>query len=154
LLGLALGACGFAPELDGAYRCGPDDACPQGLRCASDGWCRAEGERTEPPSNTVTSAPTDQVSTTGCTPRTCAELECGEALDGCGGVISCGSCTDGKKCGVGGPNRCGIGDCRARNCDVLQAECGLVSDTCSKVIECGHCDDGVFCGATMPNRCG
>src|ERR1019366_5304794 len=44
----------------------------------------------------------------GCTPRTCSQLKppvgCGEAGDGCGGVIMCGSCTPPQTCGGGDPD--------------------------------------------------
>ena len=33
--------------------------------------------------------------------------DCGKAPDGCGGVIDCGLCPAGSKCGNAGPNKCG-----------------------------------------------
>jgi hypothetical protein len=47
-----------------------------------------------------------------CVPRTCAaqDISCGPAGDGCGGLISCGSCTAPETCGGGGePSVCGGG---------------------------------------------
>ena len=46
-----------------------------------------------------------------CTPRTCSQLgaTCGAVSDGCGGVLSCGSCSAGMFCGGAGvPNACGV----------------------------------------------
>jgi chitodextrinase len=56
--------------------------------------------------------------TTGsaCTPTTCAALgkNCGSVADGCGGTLSCGSCTSPQTCGGGGTaNVCGGGDTTA-----------------------------------------
>jgi hypothetical protein len=45
-----------------------------------------------------------------CTPTTCAALgdNCGSVSDGCGGTLTCGSCTAPDTCGGGGtPNVCG-----------------------------------------------
>ena len=45
-----------------------------------------------------------------CTPTTCAALgkNCGNPADGCGGTLSCGSCTSPQTCGGGGvANLCG-----------------------------------------------
>jgi hypothetical protein len=46
---------------------------------------------------------------TNCTKLTCAEehVECGPAGDGCGGILTCGSCPAGEQCGVTGtPSKC------------------------------------------------
>lgn len=62
-----------------------------------------------------TSAPQLVVTTDGsttCTPKTCAQVgaNCGSVSDGCGGTLSCGSCTAPATCGGGGtPNVCGGG---------------------------------------------
>ena len=47
-----------------------------------------------------------------CTPKTCAQLgyTCGITGDGCGGSLSCGSCTNPQYCGGGGFNQCGGND--------------------------------------------
>ncbi|MFP2899448.1 tryptophan synthase alpha chain, partial [Corallococcus sp. 4LFB] len=45
-----------------------------------------------------------------CTPMTCESqgLDCGYAIDGCGGTLHCGECAEGQACGGGGlPNVCG-----------------------------------------------
>ena len=49
---------------------------------------------------------------TTCTPKTCATLgkNCGAVPDGCGGTLSCGTCTAPQTCGGSGtPNVCGNG---------------------------------------------
>src|SRR5271156_5571541 len=45
-----------------------------------------------------------------CNPLTCAKLgyDCGPAGDGCGGALSCGTCTGKETCGGGGKfSQCG-----------------------------------------------
>ncbi|MFB1480458.1 hypothetical protein [Corallococcus sp. RDP092CA] len=45
-----------------------------------------------------------------CMPMTCESqgLDCGYAIDGCGGTLHCGECAEGQACGGGGvPNVCG-----------------------------------------------
>src|SRR5690606_35843580 len=80
-----------------------------------------------------------------CTPTTCEELaiDCGEALDGCGGRLLCGRCAEGETCGAGGPNVCAAGDCVPTTCEALAAECGLASDRCAAVLDCGGCASGI-----------
>jgi hypothetical protein len=48
-----------------------------------------------------------------CTPKTCADAgyQCGSAPDGCGGLLSCGTCPTGQTCGMFGPNTCGPNLC-------------------------------------------
>jgi hypothetical protein len=43
-------------------------------------------------------------------PKTCADLayDCGEANDGCGNTMACGSCTAPATCGACSPGRCGV----------------------------------------------
>jgi len=83
-----------------------------------------------------------------CTPKTCSALDadCGDTSDGCGNVISCGTCSNGETCGAGGPNRCGVGACTPTTCAAASAECGLVGDGCGKTLDCGTC--------TLPKTCG
>lgn len=48
-----------------------------------------------------------------CAPTTCLEqnVECGDIVDGCGGVLNCGSCDQGESCGGGGQlNVCGTSE--------------------------------------------
>ncbi|APR86701.1 Tryptophan synthase alpha chain [Minicystis rosea] len=92
-----------------------------------------------------------------CTPKTCAELgaNCGLAGDGCGGAISCGTCTAPQTCGGGGvPSQCGS-SCHAKTCQQLDIECGPAGDGCGGVIQCGSCPAGQTCGGGgMPGVCG
>lgn len=76
-----------------------------------------------------------------CVPKTCEQLtaNCGTQPDGCGNLISCGSCIEGQTCGAAGPNQCGTGTCTPQTCTSLGLSCGSASDTCGGIIECGDC---------------
>lgn len=91
-----------------------------------------------------------------CTPKTCEELgaDCGELVEPCGAVLSCGQCDDGETCGAVTPNRCGTGSCVPKTCNQLGAACGLIGDGCSSVLQCGTCPNDEVCGASQPNQCG
>jgi hypothetical protein len=84
-----------------------------------------------------------------CAAQTCAEqnIQCGLAGDGCGLLISCGSCTTTKSCGGGGvPSQCGSGGtCARATCARLGNECGFASDGCDGVLDCGGCGTGARC---------
>ena len=93
----------------------------------------------------------------GCVPTSCAELgaECGQAQDGCGNALECGTCGDGLTCGAAGTNRCGSGECVPKTCSELGADCGSVSDGCSATLACGDCTSPETCGgAGKANQCG
>lgn len=92
----------------------------------------------------------------GCTPKTCQPDQCGELLDGCTGILRCGTCAPGTVCGGGGtPNVCGRGTCIAKTCFELGKNCNFVSDGCSKLLDCGRCMRPSDCGANgKPNVCG
>ncbi len=83
----------------------------------------------------------------GCVPWTCAKLgaQCGQAPDGCGGVLECGTCAAGQFCGGKGANVCGTDPCTNRSCSDANASCSYVSDGCGSVIDCGRCQDGEVC---------
>ncbi len=68
-----------------------------GTTCNNDGDCRA-GQTC-----------VDGICTGPCISATCLDLgfDCGEAADGCGGVVLCGSCPSGQTCGASTPNHCG-----------------------------------------------
>lgn len=83
-----------------------------------------------------------------CFPRTCASEghACGDAPDGCGGVIDCGACPKDTICGGGGPNKCGTAKCEPATCTAVGANCGFPSDLCGSTLSCGGC--------TAPQTCG
>jgi hypothetical protein len=84
-----------------------------------------------------------------CNRRTCAQLNanCGTISDGCGGTLSCGTCTNGQMCGGTTPNRCGC------TCDPTW--CGTVS-ICGTTMTCPtNCVSPQSCGGGgVANRCG
>jgi hypothetical protein len=92
-----------------------------------------------------------------CTPKTCAQLgaNCGLAGDGCGGAISCGTCTPPQTCGGGGvPSVCGS-NCTPKTCAQLAIQCGPAGDGCGGVVQCGTCPGGQTCGGGgLPGVCG
>lgn len=92
-----------------------------------------------------------------CVPITCDDVgaECGSIPDGCGGKLSCGTCSTGSQCGGGGQNVCGTDPCQPKTCVQLDASCGFVSDGCSEAIDCGGCPAPQSCGgAGEANQCG
>lgn len=92
-----------------------------------------------------------------CTPRACLQqnLECGQAGDGCGGTLNCGTCPMGQVCGAGGPGRCGSGGCTPRTCADQGLSCGPAGDGCGNLIQCGNCTAPDTCGGGgTPGVCG
>jgi len=94
-----------------------------------------------------------------CTKRTCSELgiDCGPAADGCGGLLSCGTCVPPATCGGGGiPGKCGGGSCKPATCTSLGLTCGLAGDGCGGTLDCGKCptDAGSCVPLTCGGRCG
>ena len=93
-------------------------------------------------------------------PSSCEELDanCGTVTDTkCGGVVKCGTCDVGQRCGAAGPNRCGTTheQCTPKTCaDLPDVECGLQSDGCNGQIDCGTCPVGQSCGFGGPSKCG
>jgi hypothetical protein len=101
----------------------------------------------------------------GCTPKTCASIgaNCGPVADGCGGLLSCGTCSSPYICGGGGTsNRCGNSfatdagmACAPKTCATLGANCGLAGDGCGGTMSCGSCSFPDICGGGgVPSRCG
>ena len=104
---------------------------------------------------------------TACVAKTCAELDvqCGLAGDGCGGILTCGTCPSGQQCGgPGNPSKCVAavptlpdgGACVPKTCaDYLaqNMDCGEQSDGCGGVINCGQCTAPEFCGGGGPSKC-
>lgn len=77
---------------------------------------------------------------------------CGDQTDGCSGIISCGTCSNGQTCGGGGTaNQCGS-SCVAMTCDSIGASCGPQGDGCGNQIECGNCPSGKLCQGN-PSAC-
>jgi len=95
-----------------------------------------------------------------CAPKTTCPTgqDCGYAPDGCGGLVACGTCSDGKACGVGEPpvaNKCGkVSSCMPHAC-AAEIACGYASDGCSGVADCGTCPPGKTCnnGKCGSNAC-
>jgi formylglycine-generating enzyme required for sulfatase activity len=121
LRALCVGAAGLTPWILGA------PACSQGASAGPGGHLTLDASADGHDGNG------------GCTPASCgsSEAECGDAPDGCGGVVHCGQCTAGHTCGAGGPNRCGTGSCTPKVCQ--PGQCGWVSDGCAAVLDCGAC---------------
>ncbi|MEI8255412.1 MAG: hypothetical protein WCJ30_07025, partial [Deltaproteobacteria bacterium] len=91
-----------------------------------------------------------------CHPRTAcpAGLNCGLYPDGCGGTISCGTCTAPDSCGGGGAsNVCGRPMCTPTTTCPAGLNCGLISNGCGGTVNCGTCPAGQVCGLRMPNVC-
>lgn len=130
-----------------AYQCKADIDCPLGQSCV----------------NHLCVLPNSGGDGGVCIPKTCNEVgaNCGTTLDGCGGVLTCGTgpnggCAAGTTCGGGGKaNICGNGSCVAQDCSQLGATCGFVSDGCGTVLNCGGCSAFQTCGGSgIQNRCG
>jgi hypothetical protein len=99
--------------------------------------------------NTVPPAPPQ------CTPKTCAQqgIDCGQAGDGCGNVITCPACPAGTTCGgAGTPNKCGAPPCVKQTC--AAGQCGTIADGCGGTATCAPCAMGTCGGAGTPNMCG
>jgi hypothetical protein len=93
-----------------------------------------------------------------CNPLTCAGqgVGCGQAGDGCGNVIDCGTCPAGQTCGGGGmPSQCGAPACTPKSCAQQNIQCGPAGDGCGNALMCGTCPAGQTCGGGgMPGVCG
>lgn len=89
-----------------------------------------------------------------CVPKTCASLgaSCGTVSDGCGGQLSCGTCTGPQDECDPTTRRC---ECRPKTCASLGASCGTnVPDGCGGVIpSCGSCSPLQTCGARLACVC-
>ena len=113
------------------------------------------GTVSEPPAAREPFAP---ASSLACQAQTCQSLakNCGPVSDGCGGVLECGACGSGQRCGGGGgPNVCGYGACTPASCAEQGKDCGSVSDGCGNMVVCGTCGAGQVCGGGgIPNVCG
>jgi hypothetical protein len=92
-----------------------------------------------------------------CVPQTCASqgVQCGQAADGCGGVLNCGTCSTGT-CGGGGvAGKCGSFSCTPSTCAAQGYTCGSTGDGCGNILNCGGCAAGTTCGGGgTPGKCG
>ena len=92
---------------------------------------------------TSTSTTTSSTTTTTCVPlTTCPGGDnCGTIPDGCGGTVSCGSCTAPDTCGGGGtPNVCGCTDSTFM----------CINTGCPRATEFNACGQAVPCGFNCP----
>lgn len=134
--------CGeVADGCGGVVSCGPDACATAGQICGGGGV-----------PNKCGTTPIQ-----ACTPKTAAQAcvggkNCGWVSNGCGGVVSCGTCGAGQSCGLGGANICGP-NCVPKTCAQLGKNCGLSSDGCGATLNCGTCGAGQICGAYSPNVC-
>ena len=84
-----------------------------------------------------------------CVPISCMSqgIMCGPAGDGCGGQLSCGTCTPPQTCGGGGvPGVCGNTLCTPTTCTALGLGCGPAGDGCGGQLDCGSCPINETCG--------
>jgi hypothetical protein len=144
--------CGVSGDgCGGSIMCG---SCTNPLYCGGGGFNKCGGNNGLTPDGGV-----------ACTPTTCAALgyNCGQAADGCGGLLNCGSCTNPEFCGGGGYDTCGGNDgltpdggvaCTAKTCASLGYTCGASGDGCGGVINCGTCTAPQFCGGGGFDTCG
>jgi hypothetical protein len=93
-----------------------------------------------------------------CVPTTCAAQgkDCDTISDGCGGTLSCGSCTAPQSCGGGGvANVCGTDACVPTTCATQGKDCDTISDGCGGTLSCGSCAAPETCGGGgVANVCG
>ncbi|MDP3154626.1 MAG: hypothetical protein Q8N23_18250 [Archangium sp.] len=144
-----------APRCDSTTCFGCCDATGQCQGGGATDACGAQGNRCDVCVGSQTCA-LGRCQAPSCLPANCAALgfDCGQAEDGCGGVLECGSCGVGRTCGGGGRrNVCAPGVCTPASCAALNAECGRVSDGCAALLTCGSCSAGSSCGLNAPNRC-
>ncbi|HLK35152.1 MAG TPA: hypothetical protein VKU41_00280 [Polyangiaceae bacterium] len=143
------------------YQCGPAaDGCGGLLDC---GTC--PGGQTCGGGGAFKCGSSEGGTTTTCVPKTCQSLgfNCGVAGDGCGGLLTCGSCSSPQFCGGGGFNVCGSNNglgpdggaiCTPRTCQDLGFNCGPAGDGCGGLLDCGSCTSPQFCGGGGFNKCG
>jgi hypothetical protein len=104
--------------------------------------------------NCIPSAPQN------CTPRSCQAqgIACGPAGDGCGGQLSCGTCTPPQTCGGGTHFTCSVpdaGTCIPKTCKDQGFDCGANGDGCGGLLQCGTCVAPQICGGGgQPGKCG
>jgi hypothetical protein len=144
--------CGVAGDGCGnALNCG---TCTAPQYCGGGGFDMCGGDTGLAPDGSVL-----------CTPETCKSqgYTCGTAGDGCGGTLSCGTCTDPQFCGGGGANKCGGSNglgpdggvqCTPTTCAKLGYTCGPAGDGCGNLLQCGSCTSPQYCGGGGYEVCG
>ncbi len=149
------------------YNCGPAaDGCGGLLQCGtctSPQYCGGRGFNLC--GGNINTLP-DGAVVAPCQPASCATLgyDCGQAGDGCGGTLSCGTCSGSEYCGGSGANKCGgttgtLPDggpvpCTPSTCASLGYNCGQAGDGCGGSLSCGTCNPSEFCGGGGTNVCG
>ena len=104
--------------------------------------------------------PTTDAGALPCGPKTCLAIgaNCGTWGNGCGGMLSCGTCTAPKTCGGAGTlGVCGNPPpaCVPTTCAALGKNCGPMSDGCGNLLNCGSCQSPATCGGGgTPSVCG
>ena len=150
------------------YDCGPaSDSCGGLLQCGSCTAPQTCGGGGFSKCGLPAGIGPDGGRVSSCVPTSCAALgySCGEAADGCGGLLQCGTCTAPQTCGGGGFSKCGlppgiapdggpIFSCKPTTCADLGYACGPASDGCGALLQCGTCAAPEVCGAGGFNKCG
>lgn len=73
----------------------------------------------------------------------CGVHNCGQADDGCGDFVACGTCVSPDRCpGSGEANVC---TCQPKTCAGVGAVCGEISDGCGAMLTCGTCSGKKTC---------
>ena len=151
----------FDVDTDAPVEAGPDsllppDAAPDTVVDATSEEASVVPDADVP--DTAPEAAPDGPQPEACVPTTCQaqNAQCGSVPDGCGGTLSCGSCTPPETCGGSGtPNVCGQAACVPKTCAELGKNCGWVDDGCGTQISCGSCPTNQTCGGGgTPNVCG
>jgi hypothetical protein len=99
----------------------------------------------------------DSADSDACVAATCSSkgAECGQILNGCGGVVECGACVGNAFCGGAGSNKCGSSPCIPKTCSTIGNACGLQFDGCGAYITCTACQFPDTCGGGgTPDQCG
>jgi hypothetical protein len=98
---------------------------------------------------------TDLVTAWACSPITVCPTgdNCGTLANGCGGTVTCGSCTAPQTCGGSGvANVCG---CSPITVCPTGDNCGTLPNGCGGTVTCGSCIAPLTCGGTgTANVCG
>jgi hypothetical protein len=135
---------------------GDDTSVPVKAPTLADAGSPTDGGRA---SESAATTPDAAPGTDGCVPRTCAMngYDCGQNVDGCGGLEYCGSCTSPLFCGAVGFSRCGSPPTPVEHpatCQQLGYDCGAAGDGFGGLLDCGTCLAPMYCGGGGPGRCG